>query len=293
MPFVGTRGMIIPKHLFEAVQGRQVARCAEQPEAGRHRPYKFADFTPGDMVKGAINTDYHMPNRPFFDAIEMKGGGDAVSAARAVLQTGEFDYAWNLQVEDEVLVQDGTGRQGPRQRDPRRRRRVHPGGDADPWTEVDGERANPKTRHPILSAMRRCARRSRCCRQGRRSSSTSTAAPAIATSNFVNNPARFRSPEQQGRVQRRQGQRILEKAGWKKGADGIREKGGKKLKFVYQTSVNQPRQKTQQIIKQAARRPGSTSSSRPSPRRCSSRRTSAIRTRTRSSGPTSRCTPRR
>ena len=34
-----------------------------------------------------------MPNRPYFDTIEMKGGGVATSAARAVLQTGEYDYA--------------------------------------------------------------------------------------------------------------------------------------------------------------------------------------------------------
>ena len=33
----------------------------------------------------------------------MKGGGDAVSAARAVLQSGEYDFAWNMQVEDEIL----------------------------------------------------------------------------------------------------------------------------------------------------------------------------------------------
>ena len=32
-----------------------------------------------------------------------KGGGDAVSSARAVLETGEFDYAWNLQVAPEIL----------------------------------------------------------------------------------------------------------------------------------------------------------------------------------------------
>ena len=49
---------------------------------------------------------------------------------------------------------------------------------------------------------------------------------------------------------------VLEKAGWKKGADGIREKDGKKLKFVYQTSINQPRQKTQAIVKQAAQKAG-------------------------------------
>jgi peptide/nickel transport system substrate-binding protein len=42
----------------------------------------------------------------------MKGGGDAVSAARAVLQTGEYDYAWNLQVEDEVLKRMETGGRG-------------------------------------------------------------------------------------------------------------------------------------------------------------------------------------
>src|SRR4029079_17988422 len=49
---------------------------------------------------------------------------------------------------------------------------------------------------------------------------------------------------------------MLENAGWKKGADGIRAKDGKKLKLVYQTSVNQPRQKTQAIVKQAAQKAG-------------------------------------
>ena len=49
---------------------------------------------------------------------------------------------------------------------------------------------------------------------------------------------------------------MLEAAGWKKGSDGIREKGGKKLKFVYQTSVNSPRQKEQAIVKQRAQKAG-------------------------------------
>ena len=49
---------------------------------------------------------------------------------------------------------------------------------------------------------------------------------------------------------------ILEAAGWKKGSDGVREKGGKKLKFVYQTSVNSLRQKEQAVIKQACQKAG-------------------------------------
>src|SRR5206468_11872586 len=49
---------------------------------------------------------------------------------------------------------------------------------------------------------------------------------------------------------------ILDAAGWKRGGDGIREKGGRRLKMVYQTSINAPRQKNQQIVKQAAARAG-------------------------------------
>jgi peptide/nickel transport system substrate-binding protein len=49
---------------------------------------------------------------------------------------------------------------------------------------------------------------------------------------------------------------VLEAAGWKRGADGIRAKDGKKLKIVFQTSINAPRQKTQAIIKQACQKAG-------------------------------------
>ena len=70
------------------------------------------DFKPGDMLRAKINPNYHVPNRPHFDVMELKGGGDAVSAARAVLQTGEYDYAWNMQVEDEILLRMETGGKG-------------------------------------------------------------------------------------------------------------------------------------------------------------------------------------
>jgi len=43
---------------------------------------------------------------PDIAAVVVRGccwGGDAVSAARAVLQTGEYDFARNMKVEDELL----------------------------------------------------------------------------------------------------------------------------------------------------------------------------------------------
>src|SRR5215472_17524128 len=102
--FVGQRGMIIPKHLFEPYRGGGSREAPANLKPVGTGPYRFVDFKPGDLVRGERNPSYHLPNRPYFDTIEMKGGGDAVSAARAVIQTGEYDYAWNLQVEDEILL---------------------------------------------------------------------------------------------------------------------------------------------------------------------------------------------
>ena len=73
---------------------------------------------------------------------------------------------------------------------------------------------------------------------------------------FVNAPSRFVSKNTKFEFNVDKANQILESAGWKKGGDGIRAKDGKKLKFVYQTSINNPRQKTQQIVKQACAKAG-------------------------------------
>src|SRR5438132_2715825 len=107
--FVGQRGMIIPKHLFDPYKGGNSREAPANLKPIGTGPYRFADFKPGDLVKGERNPAYYLPNRPYFDTIEMKGGGDAVSAARAVIQTGEFDYAWNMRVEEEILHRPESG----------------------------------------------------------------------------------------------------------------------------------------------------------------------------------------
>ena len=78
----------------------------------------------------------------------------------------------------------------------------------------------------------------------------------VATANFLNNPERFRSKTMTWEFNIDKANDLLEKAGWKRGPDGIRAKDGKKLKFVYQTSINTPRQKTQAIVKQACQKAG-------------------------------------
>ena len=124
--FVGTRGMIIPKHLFAEYKGAKSRDAPTNLKPVGTGAYKFVDFKPGDMIRAEANLDYHVPNQPYFDTLEMKGGGDAVSAARAVLQTGEYDYAWNMQVEDAILKRLETGGKGADSRRPGRQHRAHP-----------------------------------------------------------------------------------------------------------------------------------------------------------------------
>ena len=253
--FVGVNGMIIPKHLFADYMGNKSRDAPTNLKPVGTGPYLFTSFKPGDVVTGVINPKYHQPNRPYFDSIEMKGGGDAVSAARAVLQTGEYDFAWNLQVEDEILLRLEKGGKG--------RVDISPGGNmehiqvntTDPNTEVDGERSSIKTKHPTLQYP-----------EVRQALSMLVDKASVekfiygrtgqATANFVENPPKFRSKNTHYEFNIEKAADILEKAGWKKGSDGIREKDGKKLKFVYQTSINQPRQKNQAIVKQACQKAG-------------------------------------
>jgi peptide/nickel transport system substrate-binding protein len=78
----------------------------------------------------------------------------------------------------------------------------------------------------------------------------------VATGNFLNNPERFVSKNTKWEFNVDKANRLLDEAGWKRGPDGIRAKDGKKLKLVFQTSINAPRQKTQAIVKQACQKAG-------------------------------------
>jgi peptide/nickel transport system substrate-binding protein len=253
--FVGTEGMIIPKHLFADYKGDKSRNAPTNLAPVGTGPYIFASFTPGDLVQGNLNPNYHMPNRPYFDDIDMKGGGEAVSAARAVLQTGEYDFAWNMQVEDEILKRLEAGGKGHVV--------ITPAGgiehiqlnNTDPWKIVDGERSSSKSKHPFLTdpavrnALNLLVDRLSVHKfiYGR---------TGFDTANFINAPDRFVSKDTHYEFNVEGAKKLLDEGGWMPGADGIREKDGVKLHAVYQTSINAPRQKTQEIVKQACEKAG-------------------------------------
>jgi len=232
--------LLVPRHLFDAYRG---ARSRESPvnlKPVGTGPYVLADFKPGDTLSATINRNYHQPNRPHFDAVDLKGGGDSTSAARAVLQTGDYDYAWGLQTEDELLKRmEGAGKG-----------RLHfaSGGFvehilfmmADPWNEFQGERGHPQSRHPLLSdlAVRRAIALA-TDRAGIQQFIYGRA--ATATPNYLHNPPRFRSTGLTMEYSLEKANALLETAGWVRGADGLRAKDGRRLKFVLQTSQTSAR----------------------------------------------------
>ena len=246
---------VLPKHVFEPFKGAKSREAPANLKPVGTGPYRIVDFKPGDSIRAELNPNYHEANWPFFDRFELKGGGDAVSAARAVIQTGEYDFAWNIQVEDDVLRRMEQGGKG--------RTDIAPAAGiehilinfSDPWTEVDGERSSPKSQHPFLTdpAVRQALallidrasiQEQLYGRQGQ------------PTANYLNAPSRFRSPNTRWEFNVDKANGVLDQAGWKRGTDGIRAKDGKRLKMVYQTSINPVRQKTQAIVKQAAAKAG-------------------------------------
>ena len=246
---------VIPKHVFRAFKGGRSREAPDNIKPVGTGPYRIVEFKPGDVLRAELFPGYHEANWPFFDRLEMKGGGDAASAARAVMQTGEYDFAWNMQVEDGLLQRMERGGKGHIET-------AWGGGIehivcnfTDPGREVDGERSSLKAPHPFLTdpsvrtALSLLVDRAAVQEQiyGRL---------ARTTANYLNAPEAFRSKNTRWEFSVEKASKTLEDAGWKRGPDGIRTKEGKRLRMLFQSSINPSRQSTQAIVKQAATKVG-------------------------------------
>lgn len=248
--FVGALGMIIPQHVFADYSGDKSREAPANLMPIGTGPYKIREFRPGDMILADRFENYHVPGKPHFSSLEVKGGGDAVSAARATLQTGEYHFGLNISIEDQILTRlenDGNGTVN-----------ITAGGDleiiqlnmSDPRTEVNGERSVASIPHPSLSdpkvreALSLLIDRDLLQKHifGR---------TGIATANFLNSPARYVSPNNLPRYDIDAAKSLLDEAGWLPGSDGVRQKDGVRLSFLFQTTVHSLRQKVQAVIKQS------------------------------------------
>ncbi|MEM9808767.1 MAG: peptide ABC transporter substrate-binding protein, partial [Cyanobacteria bacterium P01_D01_bin.56] len=108
--FTGTTGMVLPAHAFQDFNGANIRTAPANLMPIGTGPYQVVDFKPGDVVVYKPNPHYRGPVG--FERVELKGGGDAASAARAVMQTADADFAYNIQVEAPILKQLESGGEG-------------------------------------------------------------------------------------------------------------------------------------------------------------------------------------
>jgi peptide/nickel transport system substrate-binding protein len=97
---------IIQRAQFADCVGEQASACTDQNFAPIGTgPYMVTELLPEDTASYEMNPNYRgvAEGKPFFGTVTIKGGGDAEGAARSVLEIGEADYAWNLQVAPEIL----------------------------------------------------------------------------------------------------------------------------------------------------------------------------------------------
>jgi peptide/nickel transport system substrate-binding protein len=249
------QSMILQKAQFGAFTGAKLKDAPGNVKPIGTGPYKVVDFKSGDVVTYAMNESYRDPNKPYFKTVTFKGGGDAPSSARAVFQTGDVDYAWNLQVEASVLkpmADTSTKGQMLLAYGSSSERLVI--NFANPAASLGDQRSEPTTKHPYFNgADGKIVRQALAMATDRKTVATQIYGDAGKPGcNIVTGVAEYESKnttEFCNKFDTAGAAKLLDDAGWKLGADNVRAKGGVKLEMTYQTTVNAVRQKTQDINK--------------------------------------------
>jgi peptide/nickel transport system substrate-binding protein len=250
--FVGALSPVLQKAQFSACLGAAAPTCtdANNMPIGTG-PFTVTGFTVNDTVTLAANANYRDPAKPAFATAVIKGGGDAEGSARAVMETGEFDYAWNTQIPPDsqaAMAAAGKGQFVVAFGTLVERIEMNT---TDPSPDLpEGERATAKHPHPILSdikvrtALSKAIDRSILVEVG-------YGAGGKPTCNVIPGPEAWASDNTGCLTQDMEGAKaLLEEAGWTDSdGDGIRDKEGKKLSILYQTTVNPIRQDFQALIK--------------------------------------------
>ncbi|MBA2247314.1 MAG: peptide ABC transporter substrate-binding protein, partial [Chloroflexia bacterium] len=148
-PFGSNLGAINPRHFWEGKDPAEANAAFASAPIGTGA-YVVESFAPNDQVIYAANLNYREANKPFFERVILKGGGDPASAVRAVTVTGDWDIAFTLQIDPDAL-RAALGDRGAVYGPPGTGVEKIQFNFSDPNTEVDGQRSQKDTPHPFLT----------------------------------------------------------------------------------------------------------------------------------------------
>lgn len=251
--FVGHESPILQAAQFAECLGPRAPECTDANfmPIGTG-PFVVTDFRVNDVVQFAANENYRDPNKPAFATVTFKGGGDATAAGRSVMETGEFDYAWNMQLAPDVIASMAEGGMGvPVSAFGTLVERIEMNL-TDPSPELEeGVRATVAVPHPFLTDAR--VREALSIAIDRELLvEVGYGQAGRATCNLVPAPAIYASDNTACLTQDLdRANALLEEAGFTMGGDGVRANAdGVRLSVLYQTSTNAVRQDFQALIKE-------------------------------------------
>ena len=241
--FVGPGSYVLQRAQFEDCMGgaaRQGACWDKNLYPIGTGPYRIAEFNVNESVVYEANEYFREPGQPFFALVTIQGGGNAETAARAVLETGEADYGWNLQVESEILEPLAALGRGTLQH-------VF-GGNVESLVFNFTEPESSVHSHPFLSDP--AVREALSLAIDRDAIAALYGDAARPTCNVVTAPAPYVSSDNDACLVQdlEMARDLLEHAGWLPGEDGVRQRDGVRLSILYQTSSNPLRQATQALV---------------------------------------------
>ena len=249
LPFTGQNGMILPKHIFSEVQGRNVRTAPANLNPVGTGPYRFITVADGLWTFGA--NEQHRDGVPYFKLVELEGGTTPYVAARRVLRDGDADFAHNIQLNrrDRIDLAKGSEGRVAATFGSYVERVMLNFSDPDKVAE-DGERSAAENPHPFLSdvnvrkAIDRAIDRDTIAVEvyGNAGQRTNQLLPYP---NEYTNSGLFHvySPESANE--------LLDRAGWvDSNNNGIRDKDGVEMRMSFQTPINPVRQRTQTLIKE-------------------------------------------
>ncbi|MBE7381986.1 MAG: peptide ABC transporter substrate-binding protein [Leptolyngbya sp. SIO1E4] len=256
IPFTGQTGVILPQHIFESANGADAREAPVNLTPVGTGPYQVATFQPGTIVYEP-NPNYR-DRPPTFERVELVGGMAPYAAARAVLRTGEADFAHNLQVKVtdlQELQAEGKGVVMTVFGGLVERIMLNP---TNPFAKTPaGERSSLAALHPFLSDRR--VRQAIAYAIDRDTLTEElygfTGRPTgqlLVAPQFYANPGTVLYEYDLEKANA-----LLDEAGWVDTNDnGIRDRDGVEMEVLFQTSVNPVRQKTQALVKDSLQQIG-------------------------------------
>ena len=250
----GSSAPIISATQFADCLGPAALTCDANTTPLGSGPYRIVEFIPNERAVYERNPHYR-GETPYFDNVVIEGGGDAESAARAVLVDGTADYAWNLQVAPAQLNEMAPAGLGEViaafasdvERLVINQTNAHPDLGDDRSEYLGGQNPHPfLTFAPIRQAMSMAIDRQRI-------SDVLYGTEGPPTCNLILSPPRFVSDANDGcLVQDITGAiALLDDNGVvDTDDDGVREYDGAPLRLTFQTTANAVREETFSLIQE-------------------------------------------